>query len=156
NPDDRVSVMHKDELLHMNPWASVEPVTSEFHSEADVSTAVRVLIERKAEGVILTSGIGKGARAAITEAGRAKVPVFGYSAEHARAGAVLAREVTMRWGGFEVGRQAGRVLTGQAAGDVPFTQGVDYTTYVNTGAAKSLGVRILGDLMRTARVVTSD
>jgi putative ABC transport system substrate-binding protein len=155
NPNDRVSVIHKDELLRINWWATVEPVTADFHSEAEVPAAVRALIEKKADGIILAAGIGSSAKAAITEAHRAKVPVFGYCAEHARAGAILAREVTMRWGGFEVGRHAGRVLTGQPAGQVPFSQGVDYVTYVNTGAAKDLGVKILGDLMRNARVVSS-
>jgi putative ABC transport system substrate-binding protein len=156
NPSDRISVMHKDELLRIDWWTPVEPVTAEFHSEAELPAAVRALIDKKCEGIILTFGIGSGATTVIAEARRAKVPVFGYCAEHARAGAIVAREVTMRWGGFEAGRQAGYVLNGQAAAQVRFTQGVDYVTYVNTGAAKDLGVTILGDLMRSARVVTTD
>jgi putative ABC transport system substrate-binding protein len=168
NPDDRMSVMHKDELLQIGWWGAVteeggklalppvEPVTAEFHSEADLAAAVRALVEKKAEGIILTLGVGSGAKTAIAEARRAKVPVFGYCAEDARAGAIVAREVTMRWGGFEAGRQAGKVLKGQPAGQVRFTQGVDYVTYVNTGAAKDLGVTIMNDLMRSARVVTTD
>jgi ABC-type uncharacterized transport system substrate-binding protein len=156
NTNDRISVMHKDELLRINWWATVEPVTAGFQSETEILKAVRALIEDKADGIILASGIGSHAKEVIAEARRAKVPVFGSSAEHARAGAILAREVTMRWGGFEVGRHAGRVLMGQPASQVRFTQGVDYATYVNTGAAKDLGVTILGDLMRSARVVSSE
>jgi ABC-type uncharacterized transport system substrate-binding protein len=94
-------------------------------------------------------------KAAIAEARQVKVPVFGFRAEHARAGAIVAREPRLRWGGFEVGRRAGRVLKGEPPSQIPFIQGVDYVTYVNTGAAKDLGVRILGDLMRDARVVSS-
>jgi putative ABC transport system substrate-binding protein len=154
NPDDRYSVMHKDALLRTG-WLPVEPVTAEFHSESEVPAAIRALIDQKAEGVILVTGIGRAAPAAIAEARRAKVPVFGFRAEHARAGAIVAKEPTLRWGGFEAGRRAGRILKGEPAGQIPFTQGVAYATYVNTGAAKDLGVTIFGDLMRNAQVVSS-
>ena len=76
--------------------------------------AVRMLIEKKVEGVILVSGIGKAAKAAIEEARRGKVPAFGFLEEHAIAGAIVAREPTLRWGGFEAGRLAGRILQGRA------------------------------------------
>jgi putative ABC transport system substrate-binding protein len=155
NPDDRFSILHKDGLLRTG-WSTLEPVTAEFHSESEVPAAVRALIDKKADGVILVTGIGGAARAAITEARRAKVPVFGFRADHARAGAIVAKEFTLRWGGFEAGRRAGRVLNGEPAGQVPFTQGVAYTTYVNPGAAKELGVTLFGDLMRNARVVSTD
>jgi putative ABC transport system substrate-binding protein len=154
NPDDRYSVIHKDALLRTG-WQAVEPVTAEFHSDSEVPAAIRALIDQKAEAVILVTGIGKAAPAAIAEARRAKVPVFGFRAEHARAGAIVAKEPTMRWGAFEAGRRAGRILLGEPAGQIPFTQGVAYVTYVNTGAAKDLGVAIFGDLMRNARVVSS-
>jgi putative ABC transport system substrate-binding protein len=154
NPDDRYSVIHKDALLRTG-WQAVEPVTAEFHSESEVPAAIRALIDKKAEGVILVTGIGRAASAAIAEARRAKVPVFGFRAEHARAGAIVAKEPTMRWGGFEAGRRAGRILKGEPAGQIPFTQGVAHATYVNTGAAKDLGVTIFGDLMRNAQVVSS-
>jgi putative ABC transport system substrate-binding protein len=154
NPDDRYSVIHKDTLLKTN-WYGAEPVTAEFHSESEVPSAVRALIERKAEEVILVTGIGQAAGAAIAEARRAHVPVFGCRAEHARAGAILAKEPSLRWGGFEAGRRAGRVLKGEPAGRIPFIRGGDYVTYVNTGAAKGLNVTIFGELMRNAREVTS-
>jgi ABC-type uncharacterized transport system substrate-binding protein len=120
-----------------------------------VPAAVRKLVDQKADGVVLVSGIGKAAKAAIEEARRAKVPTFGFLAEHAVAGAILAREPTMRWGGFEAGRLAARILRGESAGQIGFVQGVDYVTYANTSAAKELGVKIVGDLMRNARVVSS-
>jgi ABC-type uncharacterized transport system substrate-binding protein len=154
NPDDRYSVMHKDGLLRSG-WQAVEPVTAEFHSESEVPAAIRRLIDQKAEGVILVTGSGGAAQAAIAEARRAKVPVFGFRAEHARAGAIVAKEPTMRWGGFEAGRRAGRILKGEAPGQIPFTQGVAYVTYVNPDAAKELGVTLFPDLMRNARVVSS-
>jgi putative ABC transport system substrate-binding protein len=154
NPDNRFSVIHKESLIRTN-WDKMEPVLAEFHSESEVPAAVRMLIEKKAEGVILVSGIGKAAKVAIEEAKRGKVPAFGFLEEHALAGAIMAREPTLRWGGFEAGRVAGRILKGEAAPAVPFVQGVDYVTYANTGAAKDLGVTIFGELMRNARVVSS-
>jgi putative ABC transport system substrate-binding protein len=154
NPDNRFSVIHKDAILRTN-WGGLEPVTAEFHSDREVPAAVKTLIEKKAQAVILVSGIGAAAKAVIEEAKRAKVPVFGFLAEHAKAGAIVAREPTMRWGGFEAGRRAGRVLRGEPAGQIPFIQGVDYITYVNTDAAKDLGVTILAALLRNARVVSA-
>jgi putative ABC transport system substrate-binding protein len=154
NPDNPFSVIHKDELIRTE-WYGMQPVLAEFHAESEVPAAVRVLIEKKVDGVILVSGIGKAAKAAIEEARRGKVPVFGFLAEHAIAGAILAREPTMRWGGFEAGRLAGRVLKGEPAPQISLVQGVDYITYANTGAAKDLGVTILGSLMRNARVVST-
>jgi ABC-type uncharacterized transport system substrate-binding protein len=155
NPDDRLSVIHKDMVLRMN-WDQFEPATAEFHSESEVPAAIRALIEKKADGIILVTGIGDAARAAIAEARRAKVPVFGFLAEHARAGAIVAREPRPRWGGFETGRWAGRIMKGESPGQIPFRPGDDYATYVNTGAAKDLGVKILGDLMREAQIVSTD
>jgi putative ABC transport system substrate-binding protein len=155
NPDNRYSVVHKDVLLRTN-WDGIEPVLAEFRSQSEVPAAVRSLIERQAAGVILVSGIGKAARMAIEEANRGKIPAFGFLAEHARTGAILAREPTTRWGGFEAGRLAGRVLRGQPASQIRFVEGVDYITYANTGAAKKLGVTILAELMRNARVVASE
>ncbi len=154
NPDNPFSVIHKDELTRTN-WGGMEPVLAEFHSESEVPAAIRVLIDKKVDGLILVSGIGKAAKAAIAEARRAKVPAFGFLAEHAIAGAILAREPTLRWGGFEAGRLAGRVLKGEPASQIPLVQGVDYVTYANTDAAKSLGLTIAGALMRNARVVST-
>lgn len=155
NPDDRLSAIHKDALLRTQ-WGRLEPVTAEFHSESEVSAAVRSLIDRKAEGIILVTGIGEGARAAIAEARKAKVPVFGFLAEHAHAGAIVAREPRPRLGGFEAGRRAGRILKGEPAARLTFARGSDYQTYANPTAARDLGVKILGELMRDAKVVTPD
>ena len=108
--------------------------------------AVRVLIEKKVEGVILVSGIGKAAKAAIAggAVGR-RVPGRSVSSPSTRApGRSWPGSPRMRWGGFEAGRLAGRILRGEPAGQIPFVQGVDYVTYANTGAAKDLGVTILG------------
>jgi putative tryptophan/tyrosine transport system substrate-binding protein len=154
NPDNRFSVIHKDALVRTD-WGPAEPVLAEFRSEADVPAAVRKLIEQKAEGVILVSGIGKAAKTAIEEASRGKVPTFGFLGEHAVAGAIVAREPTTRWGGFEAGRLAGRVLRGEQASHIGPVEGVDYLTYANPDAAKTLGVTILGALMRNARVVST-
>jgi putative tryptophan/tyrosine transport system substrate-binding protein len=155
NPDNRYSVIHKDALIRTN-WVGMEQVLAEFRSESEVPAAVRTLIEKKAEGIILVSGIGKAAKAAVQEASRRKIPSFGFLAEHARAGAIVAREPTMRWGGFEAGRLAGRVLRGEPASQIRLVEGDDYITYANTGAAKELGVTILAELMRNARVVSSE
>jgi putative tryptophan/tyrosine transport system substrate-binding protein len=154
NPDNRFSTNHKDALIRAD-WLGMEPVLAEFHEESEVPAAVRSLIEKKVDGVILVSGIGKAAKAAIDEARQAKVPTFGFLADHAYAGAIVAREPTMRWGGFEAGRLAGRVLKGEPAQQIPFVEGVDYVTYANMGAAKDLHVTILGELMRNAKVVSS-
>jgi ABC-type uncharacterized transport system substrate-binding protein len=155
NPDDRYSVIHKDELQRMD-WSQVEPVLAELHSESEVPAAVRKLVEQKAEAVILTMGIGGAAPAAIAEARRAKVPVFGFRGAHALAGAVLAREPRTRWGGFQLGRWAGRILAGQPAGGLPFSEGVDYLSIINTGAANELGVKILPGILRDGKIVSSD
>jgi putative ABC transport system substrate-binding protein len=154
NPDNRYSVVHKEVLLRTN-WDGMEPVLAEFRSQSEVPAAVRTLVERQAAGVILVSGIGKAARMAIEEANRGKIPSFGFLAEHALAGAIVAREPTTRWGGFEAGRLAGRVLRGQPANQIRFVEGVDYITYANTDAAKALGVTIFSALMRNARVVST-
>jgi ABC-type uncharacterized transport system substrate-binding protein len=155
NPDDRYSVIHKDALRRMD-WFQVEPVLAEFHSESEVPSAVRSLVDRKVDAVILTTGIGGAATAAIAEARRAKVPVFGLREDHALAGAVLARQPRKRWGGFQVGRWAGRILAGEPAGGLPFSEGVDYLSIINTGAANELGVKILPGILRDGKIVSSD
>jgi putative ABC transport system substrate-binding protein len=155
DPRDPLSVIHKDALLHTE-WRGVEPLTAEYHSESEVPAAVAELIGKKAEAVVLVSGIGTAAIAAIDAARQGKISVFGFKPEHARAGAIVARVPTTRWGGFEAGRRAGRILRGESAGQLPLIQGEHYVTYVNSGAAKDLGVTIFPPLMRNARVVSSE
>jgi ABC-type uncharacterized transport system substrate-binding protein len=158
NPDDRFSVAHKDALLRSTGWGKLEPVTAEFRSESEVPAAIRRLAEQKADGILLVTGVGGAARAAIAEAGKAKLPVFGFRAEHARAGAIVVKEPVMRWGGFEAGRRAGRVLLGESPGQIPFTRGTGspHDLYVNSGAAKELGVKLFGDLFRSAKIVSTE
>ncbi len=157
NPEDRFSVAHKDGLLRSG-WGKFEPVTAEFHKESEVPAAIRRLIDQKADGILLVTGVGGAARAAIEEARKAKIPVFGFRAEHARAGAIVVKEPVMRWGGFEVGRRAGRVLLGESPAQIPFNRGTGspHDLYVNPGAAKELGVTLFGDLFRSAQIVSTE
>ena len=149
NPDNRFSVIHKDALIRTN-WDGMAPVLAEFHSESDVPAAVRSLIEKKAEGIILVSGIGKAAKAAIEEAHRGKVPAFGFLAEHLLHmpwGWIVAREPTMRWGGFETGRLAGSILRGRVLKRVRFRSSWAWITSPTRKygmRAKDLHVTILG------------
>ena len=122
NPDDRYSVIHKDALLKSG-LPGFELLTAEFHSDSEVPAAVRSLIERKADAVILVTGIGAAAPAAIAEARQAKVPVFGFRAAHARAGAILAREAKLRSGGFEAGRRVRQDPQGRSGGPDPVRPG---------------------------------
>jgi putative ABC transport system substrate-binding protein len=155
NPDNPFSVAHKDALLKTE-WNNVAPVTGEYHSESEISAAVRALVEqKKAEGVILVAGIGRGSKAAIDAARQAKVPVFGFLGDHALQGAIVARPIKTRWNGFEAGRRAGRVLRGESPKQLTLLQGDNCVTWVNPGAAKEIGVTILGALMRDPITVTT-
>jgi putative ABC transport system substrate-binding protein len=156
NPGNPYSVAHKDALLRTE-WAQVEPVTAEYQADSEIPAAVRSLVaEKKAEGVILVAGIGKGSKAAIDAAKQAKVPAFGFLGDHARQGAIVARPIRTRWTGFEAGRRAGRVLRGEPAGQLLFTQGDNCATWVNPGSAKEIGVTILGAIMRDPVIVSTD
>ncbi|MFO0910395.1 MAG: ABC transporter substrate binding protein [Isosphaeraceae bacterium] len=127
-----LSVAHKDALLRTN-WDTVKPVTAAYHGEADLAKAIASLKDQQAEGIVLASGIGTLARPAINAARDAKLPVYGYLIEHTTSGAILARVITTRWNGFELGRRIGRVFLGQPVKQVAFGRGDNYKTYVNLG-----------------------
>lgn len=155
NPDDPLSVAHKDALLKTD-WGDAEALPGAFHSESEVPDAVKAMVAKKADGIILTYGIGRAAGAAVAEASKAKVPTFGFLGDHARAGAIVARPSMSRWAGFEVGRRAARVLQGEPPKQIPFLTGDNYETYVNTSAAKAIGVTIIGAIMRDPKNVSNE
>ena len=156
NADNPVSVGWKDALLRTE-WDKVKPEPAPYHSDSEVPSVVRALLEKKVDALIITQGVSHAAsKAAIDEARKAKVPSFGLHADHARSGAVVAREPSPRWSGFEAGRRAARVLRGEAPKQITFVQGDNYLTYVNLNEAKALGVKILGAIMRDPKLVETD
>jgi putative ABC transport system substrate-binding protein len=148
NPDNPLSVACKEALLK-TLWDNVEPVAVPYHADSEIPSALRTMVEKKVDALILVPGVShSGAKAAIDEARRAKIPTFGLLGDHARNGAIVGRETNTRWPGFEAGRRAARVLKGEPTKQIPFVQGDNYLTYVNEEEAKSLGVRLLGAMMR--------
>src|SRR5262249_15119004 len=129
--------------------------TAEARAEPEAAAAARALLDKEVGGIVLVGGLGRGARDVIAEATRAKVPVFGCSADQVRARAVLARVASVGWGGFEAGRRAARVLKGDPPGSIPFGhQGSGYDTLYNPNVAKQLGIVIPGELLRGASAVS--
>ena len=104
---------------------------AEYRSESEAVEATKALLAKGVDALFLAPGPGEVAPAVIEEARRAKVPVFGFTPEQVRAGAVMARVPVSRWGGFEAGRRVARVLSGEAPGRIPFIQGTDHVTWIN-------------------------
>jgi ABC-type uncharacterized transport system substrate-binding protein len=148
NPDDRASAAHKNALIADCP-ATIAIETAEFRGETGAVGAVKSLLSKKVEAIILATGLDGATRSVIDEARRAKVPCFGFTPEHARLGAVFARTPKPRWGGFEAGRQGARVLAGvvDIAG-IPFVQGSLFDSFANDKVLKELQITFPGELKR--------
>lgn len=155
NPSRLESVAHKDALIRAG-LQMVPVVTAEFRSTDEASGAARSLLDQKVDALFLVTGIGKGATAVIEEATRAKVPVFGFTTDHVRAGALLCRVPDMRWGGFEAGRRAVRILRSGTPQTIPFMEGSVFTTVVNMKVSKDMGWSIPGDMLRDAEQFTGE
>jgi putative ABC transport system substrate-binding protein len=153
DPSDPVSVALKESLLVADLDILTIPPKfeiAEAPSAADIPAALESLVKRQAAALLLLPGRAIDDRLLIQAATRAKLPVFGYSPAHAHAGAVLVRVPSLRWGGFETGRRAGRVLCGVDPQALPFEEGTVYGTIANQSASKQLGITIRGEFLRTA------
>lgn len=155
NPTRPESVAHKDALIRAG-MKMVPVVTAEFHSPDEASSAAKSLLDQKVDAIFLVTGIGKGSKAVIEEATRAKVPVFGFTNEQVREGALLSRVPDVRWGGFEAGRRAVRILKSGTPQTIPFAEGTLFSTVVNMNVSKANGWPIPGDLIRDAEQYTGE
>jgi len=149
NPDDPESVAHKDALIRISV-GNVPVATAEIRSEAQITSAVQNLVDQKVDAIFLTIGIGRAAPAVIEEATRAKTPVFGFTMDQIRAGVVMARLPDTRWGGFEAGRRAARVLNGEPPSAIPFIEGSGYKTVFNAKVSKQFGIKVPAEFQRDA------
>lgn len=152
NPDDAQSVAHKDALVLVNTGV-VAIVTEPFHNDSEAPAAAKKLIDQKVDAIFLVSGIGPAALTVIEDARQAKIPVFGFTPEQAKAGAALCRVPNPRWSGFEVGRKAVLVLEGEKPQDIALREGTTIQTIVNQQATKELNVQVPGGILREATVL---
>lgn len=153
DPDNKLSVIHKDNLLKCN-WAQVEAVPVPYGKDTDWAKLADDLKAKGIAALILTNGLGNQSAKVIAEATRVKISVWGTLEKQAEEGAIFTREPAMRWTGFEVGRRIGRIVNGDEASKIPFVEGDHYTTVVNTKAAKDIGVTILPSIMRDIKDVS--
>lgn len=156
DPGDPASVAIKESLLTADRgMVTVAPSFEavEVSQPGSIAGAVEELARRKVSLLLLVPGKGIDDRAVIEAAARAKIPVFGYSEAQAKAGAVLVRYPSPRWGGFEVGRRAARVLKGMDPRALPFQEGSVFLTTANEPASKALGFKIAGEFLRTANIL---
>ncbi len=156
DPADPASVAVKDSLLTADRSVlSVPPQfeTVEVHAASEIPVAVQDLVKRQAAAILLAPGKTLDDNAIIQAATKAKVPVFGASAEQARAGALLVRAPVLRWCGFETGRRAGKVLKGTDPQSLPFLESSTFATIVNEAASKQVGTKVRGEFLRDAQVL---
>ncbi|MFO0890378.1 MAG: ABC transporter substrate binding protein [Isosphaeraceae bacterium] len=153
DPGDPVSVAVKDSLLKADlDLMSILPSfeVAEVLSPGETAAAVEDLARRKVTILLLVPGRAIDDRALIGAATKARLPVFGYTEDQAKAGAVLARVPSPRWGGFEIGRRAGRLLKGTDPKALPFAEGTVFETIANRAASKEIGFNVRGEFLRTA------
>jgi ABC-type uncharacterized transport system substrate-binding protein len=153
DPTDPISLALKDSLMTADlELLSIPPKfeIAEARSAAEIPMALDNLVKRQAAALVLVPGRAIDDRILIQAATRAKLPSFGYSPAHAHAGAVLVRVPSLRWGGFETGRRAGRVLGGMDPQALPFEEGSVFGTIANQSASKQLGITIRAEFLRTA------
>ena len=152
NPDNKLSVIHKDALLKCD-WAAVAAESVPYKPGQNWAELMTQLQSKNVSAIILTNGLGAEAKAAIDAALKSKLPVFGTLAKQAELGAIFTREPALRWSGFESGRRVGRIINGDDPAKIPFVGGDHYATVVNTVAAKSINVTILPAIMRDIKDV---
>jgi putative ABC transport system substrate-binding protein len=148
--DDPVSVAVKDSVLSADRSLLTTPPEFEtrgIHAAKEIPAAAEELIKRKAAAFVLVPGRALDDKAIIQAATGAKVPVFGYNADQVHSGAVLVRVPPLRWGGFETGRRAGKVMKGMDPQSLPFLESPDFSTIANQPASKEIGFKIRAELL---------
>jgi putative ABC transport system substrate-binding protein len=156
NPDDPESVAHKDALLRTDTQVP-EVKAMEFHSESELPEALAHLMAEKPDAIFLLNGLGRGSTLVIDEAAKARVPVFGFTEDQVKSGALMGRVPDVRWGGFEAGRRAARILAGAEPDRVPIVEGSSYQTVINMRVSKQFGIPIPAVMLRDGKIaVPSD
>jgi putative ABC transport system substrate-binding protein len=153
--EDAASAAVKDGLVADGRAMAVPPQfeTVGVHAASEIPAAVGDLVKRQAAAILLVPGQTLDNKAIIQEAVKAKLPVFGYSSDQAHAGALLVRVPVLRWGGFEAGRRAGKVLKGTEPQSLPFLESSVFHTIANEGVSKQIGTQIRGEFLRDAEVL---
>jgi putative ABC transport system substrate-binding protein len=156
NPDDPVSGSEEEGLARADSeLISVRPEveTAEARSNEEIPAAIESLASRGAKALLLVPALGLDPITLIETARQHKIPSFGYTGRQAEAGAAIARVPDPRWGGFEAGRRAARILHGEKPVSIPIARGPSFASVINQKAAKDLGFEVLGPFLRDARMV---
>lgn len=155
DPDDPACVGAKELLQtadaeHVRPPLKFE--IAEARKPSECAPAVADLAKRGIAVLFLVPGRGLDTMALLQAANEANVPVFGYTAEHARAGAAVSRVPGLRWIGFEAGRRAARVLQKEGPASLAILEGPDCHTLVNQAALERYKIKLPGYFGQSPRV----
>jgi putative ABC transport system substrate-binding protein len=148
-----LSLAHKEALLRDAPRVKLELVAVESNGEEDVTDAIGRLLDKPVDAVCLVVGLGQSFATIIERARLAGVPVFGFRADHVRAGALAAEVPDVERVGVEAGRVVFHVLCGEKPGLLPYRRLIDTNTFVNPAIAEELAITLPRGALRNARTV---
>jgi ABC-type uncharacterized transport system substrate-binding protein len=146
------AVFNHELLVHAAKEANFELLSLGINSSSDVLEVTQSLLADQIDLICLPNSnlAGSSFPTIIQATNRAKVPVFGFFGGSAPQGAVavLARDYYDM--GVESGLIAARVMRGEKTSDIPFQQAQISRLIVNRAAAKTCGVTLSPEFLKSA------
>ena len=151
-PSEQNSVNFKEELERVAHNAGYKVIAVPSNSPAEVSDAALALTGRGIDVICQINDNLHGAAfpTIIGTAKRAHIPVFGFSSDQTKSGAVLTLANDHEDGGRESALIAARVIRGESPARIPY-QGISKTKLgLNLNEARALNITIATDLQSKA------
>ena len=120
--------------------------------EAAIDTAFDVLVERRADAVLVAGDpfLLSHHRQIVAQASRRAIPAIYAWKEYVSAGGLMSYGVSLAQATRDVGLYAGKILSGFKPADLPVLQPTKFELFLNVGAAKALGLTIPPTLLTRA------
>ena len=146
------SVFNHGLLVEAAKQANYDLLALGVNSSSDVLEVTQSLLADQVDVICLANSnlVGSSFPTVIQATHRAKVPVFGFFGGSAPQGALVVLTRDYYDMGVESGLLAARVMRGEKTSDIPFHQAQTSKLIVNQASAKTCGITLPADFLKSA------
>ena len=152
NPDNQNSEPHAREVEAAIRAAGRQALIVRAASSSEFDKAFALLLEQKADALIVTADITftRAASQLTALAARHRIPAIYQWRDFVTAGGLISYGASLRGANHQVGIYAGKILKGDKPADFPVLQPTKFDLAINLKAAKALGLNVPPTLLARA------
>lgn len=157
-PGEVISNEQKNLLIETAKKFKVQVNAVPVDTVSDLTNAVQALVSQNPDAIVMIEGsIPNGSFAAVvSQATRARIPIFGFTAYQARNGAVYCLVPDAGRGGRAAGEMIARIMKGDSPASIPLYRMPSGLKLINSAAARRIGLdSISADTIKGAQDVVA-